>query len=68
MPMPTPPEQAARRHAEVAAALHRHNHLYYVLDRPEISDSAYDDLFREILALEDTFNQIKLLFILSLNH
>ncbi|HAD03233.1 MAG TPA: DNA ligase (NAD(+)) LigA [Desulfuromonas sp.] len=53
--MPTTPEQAARRHAEVAAALHRHNHLYYVLDRPEISDSAYDELFRELLELEDAF-------------
>ena len=55
MTMPTTPEQAARRHAEVAAALHRHNHLYYVLDRPEISDSAYDELFRELLELEDAF-------------
>ncbi len=32
--------------------LRRHEHLYYVLDRPEISDEAYDELFRELQALE----------------
>ena len=30
----------------------RHNHLYYVKDAPEISDAAYDALFRELEALE----------------
>lgn len=29
---------------EYAAAIKRHNHLYYVLDRPAISDAAYDTL------------------------
>ena len=48
-------EQARRRHAELCAALHRHNYLYYVLDRPEISDAEYDRLFREIIDLEKVF-------------
>lgn len=32
--------------------LRRHEHLYYVLDRPEVPDSEYDRLFRELQALE----------------
>jgi len=33
-------------------ALRRHNHLYYVLDRPEISDAEYDGLLQQLQALE----------------
>ena len=32
--------------------LTRHNHLYFVLDQPEISDAEYDGLMRDLLALE----------------
>ncbi len=32
--------------------LRRHEHLYYVLDRPEISDAEYDELMRKLQALE----------------
>ncbi|MDX2343405.1 MAG: NAD-dependent DNA ligase LigA, partial [Acidimicrobiia bacterium] len=37
---------------ELRAALRRANHLYYVLDNPEISDIEYDDLMRELISLE----------------
>ena len=30
--------------------LRRHEHLYYVLDAPEISDAGYDKLMRERLS------------------
>jgi DNA ligase (NAD+) len=33
--------------------LHRHEHLYYVLDAPEITDADYDALMRELKALEE---------------
>jgi DNA ligase (NAD+) len=33
-------------------ALRRHDYLYYVKDRPEISDTEYDRLFRELSDLE----------------
>jgi DNA ligase (NAD+) len=33
--------------------LRRHEHLYYVLDAPEISDAEYDAMMRELKALED---------------
>ncbi|WP_457627741.1 NAD-dependent DNA ligase LigA [Oceanithermus sp.] len=48
-------EEAARRIAELVAEIRRHNHLYYVLDRPEISDAEYDALVRELQALERAF-------------
>ena len=32
--------------------LNRHNRLYYLLDRPEISDAEYDRLLRELAELE----------------
>jgi DNA ligase (NAD+) len=35
------------------AELRRHEHLYYVLDQPEISDAAYDGMLRELKRLED---------------
>jgi DNA ligase (NAD+) len=33
--------------------LRRHEHLYYVLDAPEITDAEYDSLMRELKALEE---------------
>lgn len=44
--------EAKRRIDEVRAALNRANHLYYVLDEPEISDIEYDTLMRELISLE----------------
>ena len=33
--------------------IRRHDHLYYALDKPEISDHEYDKLFRELKELEE---------------
>ena len=44
---------AQRRHAELCSEIIRHNGLYYTQDQPEISDAEYDQLFRELLALEE---------------
>ncbi|MFL5677571.1 MAG: NAD-dependent DNA ligase LigA [Chloroflexota bacterium] len=49
------PAAAATRHAELAAAVDHANELYHVQDAPEISDAAYDALFRELVALETAF-------------
>lgn len=35
--------------------IHHHDYLYYVLDKPEISDAEYDKLFRELVELEEQF-------------
>ena len=32
--------------------IQHHDHCYYVLDEPEVSDAEYDRLFRELQALE----------------
>jgi DNA ligase (NAD+) len=48
----SPHSSPARRAAELSAELRRHEHLYYVLDSPEISDAAYDALMNELKQLE----------------
>jgi DNA ligase (NAD+) len=43
---------AAREIEALRRSLHEHNHRYYVLDAPVISDAEYDRLFRRLLELE----------------
>ena len=50
---------AARRAAELRALVERHAHLYYVVDRPQISDADYDALFRELQSLEDEYPAVR---------
>jgi DNA ligase (NAD+) len=42
----------AKRVAELRKEIIHHEHRYYVLDDPEISDTDYDDLVRELQGLE----------------
>lgn len=37
--------------------LRKHDHLYYVLSQPVISDKEYDDLMQKLIALESKFPQ-----------
>jgi DNA ligase (NAD+) len=48
-------EQAEERIDRLRRELRHHEHAYYVLDRPEISDAAYDALFNELVSLERAF-------------
>ncbi len=41
-----------QRVEELRTALHRANHRYYVLDDPDISDIEFDEMMRELIALE----------------
>ena len=50
---------AAARAAELRETINRHAHLYYVLDRPEIDDAAYDALYRELEALEREYPALR---------
>jgi DNA ligase (NAD+) len=47
--------QAETRILELIAELSEHNHRYYLLDDPLISDAAYDLLLRELQELEASF-------------
>jgi DNA ligase (NAD+) len=46
------------RAAWLRAEIERHNHLYYVLDAPEIPDAEYDRLFRELQSLEVQYPEL----------
>ncbi len=46
-----------KRMEELARELLRHQHLYYVLARPEISDAEYDRLLDELAQLERRYPQ-----------
>lgn len=45
-------DRVARRVDELRRLIEHHDHRYYVLDRPEISDAEYDALFSELKRLE----------------
>ncbi len=48
-------KDAQRRIETLRATLDRHNHLYYVLNKPEIPDREYDRLYQELEQLEAQF-------------
>lgn len=39
--------------------VHRHDHLYHVLDRPEISDFEYDQLLKKLMDLEEKYSDLR---------
>jgi len=45
-------EAAKNRAEELRREIEKHNHNYYVLDRPTISDAKFDSLMRELESLE----------------
>ena len=47
-----------QRIAQLAGELHRHNHLYYVESKPEISDYEFDMLLKELEALEAQYPEL----------
>ncbi len=52
--------EAELRLRELTALIHHHDFRYYVLDDPEITDAAYDVLFRELQALEAQYPDLRL--------
>ena len=46
---------AKARIGQLRLLLHHHNHQYHVLDEPEVSDAEYDQLIRELQALETEY-------------
>ncbi|MDM0020139.1 NAD-dependent DNA ligase LigA [Variovorax saccharolyticus] len=52
-------EDAAKEAAALSGQLHRHAHLYYVLDAPELPDAEYDRLFQRLQALEAEYPELR---------
>ncbi len=48
----------SQRAESLREKLRHHEHLYYVLDAPEISDAEYDAMMRELKALEDAHPEL----------
>jgi DNA ligase (NAD+) len=47
--------QARRRAADLRRQVAEHDHRYYISDAPVISDAEYDDLKRQLIAIEERF-------------
>ncbi len=50
---------AQTRHKALVKEIETHNHRYYTLDTPLISDSNYDGLMHELLGLESEFSELQ---------
>jgi DNA ligase (NAD+) len=49
---------AAQRLSELREQIHHHDYLYYVESRPEVTDTEYDALMRELVQLETEFPEL----------
>ncbi|PZS27987.1 MAG: DNA ligase (NAD(+)) LigA [Pseudonocardiales bacterium] len=59
---PVPPTRSADerdRHAELTQILGEHSFRYHVLDQPTVSDAAYDQLMRELEAIEERHPELR---------
>jgi DNA ligase (NAD+) len=50
--------EAQQRVEELRQEIRHHDSLYYIKDRPEISDAEYDRLFRELVELEEAHPEL----------
>lgn len=50
--------QAAKKMEDLRAQIRRHEHLYYVLDMPEISDAEYDELVANLRKMESQYPEL----------
>lgn len=53
------PKKVKERATKLQELLAHHAHQYYTLDAPEISDSAYDALYRELREIEEQYPELK---------
>ncbi len=52
-------DKIKKRAEELREKLNYHSYRYYVLDDPEITDSEYDKLFRELKEIESKYPELK---------
>ena len=53
------PSKIRKRAAELGREIERHNHLYHVQADPIITDREYDELFRELIDLEEQYPELR---------
>lgn len=53
------PAQASERAQWLRQTLEQHNHAYYVLDAPTVSDAEFDALMRELQVLESEYPELQ---------
>src|SRR4029077_10794938 len=53
------PGKIRERAEELRREIEAHNHAYYVLDAPTVSDAEYDRLFRELQQLENEHPELR---------
>jgi DNA ligase (NAD+) len=53
------PDEVRERHARLAQEIDEHRYRYYVLDRPTITDSEFDKLFRELEQIEEQWPAVR---------
>src|SRR5919205_569842 len=58
--MTDPAAERAARAEELRRQIERANYQYYVLDQPEISDLEYDRMYRELVALEQQYPELRM--------
>jgi len=58
MPDSKIPDQIIDEANRLRGEIRRHDHLYYVLDSPEVSDAEYDSLFRKLQKLEEKYPEL----------
>ena len=52
------PKEVSERYRVLVRELNRHRYLYYALEAPEIPDSVYDELERELSAIEERYPEL----------
>jgi len=50
--------QAAKKVAQLSKELEHHNYLYYIENKPEISDSEFDALLKELKSIESLYPEL----------
>lgn len=53
------PKEAIKRLENLKKTIERHRNLYHTLDKPEISDEAYDSLVLELERIEEEYPELK---------
>ncbi|MBI3292508.1 MAG: NAD-dependent DNA ligase LigA, partial [Elusimicrobia bacterium] len=56
---PPPRAEAQKVLERLRETIRHHDYRYYVLDQPEVSDTEYDRLMRELIALEERFPELR---------